>query len=79
VGTLWNITEGKKYSISHPNLYPCISNTGRKLTLYLPLDISISTVRDALSHSFESIWNKNANPISTDFVCLIILLDFLHN
>lgn len=76
MGTLWNITEGKKYSISHPNLYPCISNTGRKLTLYLPLDISISTVRDALSHSFESIWNKNANATSTDFaisaICSIL-------
>ena len=42
----------------------------------LPLDISISTVMDALSHSFESIWNKKANDTSTNFaisaICSIL-------
>ena len=38
-----------------------------KLLLTLPLDISITTVLDALSHSFESIWNKNANNKSTEY------------
>jgi alcohol dehydrogenase class IV len=46
------------------------------LTLSLPLDISITTVMDALSHSLEAIWNKNANKTSTDFaisaVCSIL-------
>lgn len=75
-GTIWNMNEKKKYSISHPNLYPSIAILDGKLTLTLPLEISISTVMDALSHSFESIWNKNANPKSTDFaissICSII-------
>jgi hypothetical protein len=75
-GTIWNINEEKKYSISHPNLYPSIAILDGNLTLSLPLDISISTMMDALSHSFESIWNKNANPTSTDFaisaICWIL-------
>jgi len=46
------------------------------LTLSLPLNISITTVLDALSHSFEAIWNKNANSKSTEYaikaICLIL-------
>ena len=75
-GTVWNMEEEKKYSISHPSLYPKVAILDGNLTLSLPLDISISTVMDALSHSFESIWNKNANPTSTDFaisaICSIL-------
>ena len=66
-GTIWNMKEEKKYSISHPDLYPSVAILDGNLTLSLPLDISITTVMDALSHSFEAIWNKNANPTSTDF------------
>ena len=66
----------KKYSISHKNLYPKVAILDGNLTLSLPLNISIITVMDALSHSFESIWNKNANPTSTDFaisaICSIL-------
>ena len=71
-GTVWNMKEEKKYSISHPNLYPTVAILDGNLTLSLPLDISITTVMDALSHSFESIWNKNANPTSTDFAITAI-------
>jgi alcohol dehydrogenase class IV len=75
-GTIWNMEEEKKYSISHPSLYPTIAILDGNLTLTLPLDISITTVMDALSHSFESIWNKKANPTSTNFaisaICSIL-------
>ncbi len=75
-GTIWNVKEKKKYSLSHPNLYPDVAILDGSLTLSLPLDISISTLLDALSHSFEAIWNKNRNPKSTYFaiqaICLIL-------
>ena len=75
-GTLWNMEEEKKYSISHPDLYPTVAILDGDLTLSLPLEISISTVMDALSHSFESIWNKKANHTSTEFaisaICSIL-------
>ncbi len=71
-GTIWNIKEKKKYSISHPELYPDIAILDGNLTLTLPLDISIITVMDALSHSFEAIWNKNANKNSTKFAIISI-------
>ena len=75
-GTVWEMKEKKKYSISHPDLYPDIALLDGNLTLSLPIDISLSTLLDALSHSFEAIWNKNANPTSTDHaieaICLIL-------
>ena len=75
-GTVWNMEEEKKYSISHPNLYPTVAILDGNLTLSLPMDISITTVMDALSHSFESIWNKKANPTSTNLaisaICSIL-------
>jgi len=66
-GTIWDMKEKKKYSISNPALYPSIAILDGFLTLTLPLDISIITVMDALSHSFEAIWNKNANDKSTNY------------
>ena len=65
-GTVWDIHNKKKYSISNKSLYPNYAILDAKLTLSLPLDISITTCLDALSHSLEAIWNKNANEISTD-------------
>ena len=75
-GTVWDKKEKRKYSISHPKLYPNTAILDGNLTLTLPMEISITTVLDALSHSFESIWNKNANIKSTEnaitAICLII-------
>lgn len=65
-GTIWNTQEKKKYSISHNDLYPTVAILDAKLTLSLSVENSIITILDALSHSFESIWNKNANSTSTD-------------
>lgn len=75
-GTIWSIKEKKKYSISNPDLYPDVAILDGFLTLTLPLDISLITALDALSHSFESIWNKNSNLKSTEHaieaICLIL-------
>ena len=66
-GTVWDMKQKKKYSISHLDLYPNIAILDGNLTVSLPMDVSIITILDALSHSFESIWNKNANEKSTTY------------
>ncbi len=75
-GTIWNMNERKKYSISHNDLYPTYAILDAKLTLSLPLEMSIITLMDALSHSFEAIWNKNSNPTSNklaiESICQIL-------
>ena len=64
-GTVWDPINIKKYSISHNNLYPSIAILDPSFTLTLPLPISLIVSMDALSHSFESIWNKNRNEESS--------------
>tara|TARA_B100001250_G_scaffold239623_1_gene205911 strand:+ start:5673 stop:6767 length:1095 start_codon:yes stop_codon:yes gene_type:complete len=66
-GTIWDMENKKKYSISNVSLYPDIAILDGSLTLTLPLEISISTTLDALSHAFESIWNKNSNDESSNY------------
>ncbi len=75
-GTIWNMDEKRKYSLSYTELYPDFAILDGSLTLSLPLDISITTVLDALSHSFEAIWNKNANEKSTDYATEAISIIF---
>ncbi len=65
--TVWDRGAGKKYSLAQPDLYPEHAVVDPELMLGLPRALTISTGLDALSHALESLWNVNANPISTDF------------
>ena len=72
-GTLWNLETMTKHSISHPDLYPDVAVLDPGLALTLPLDISLTTTLDALSHSFEAVWNQNANDTSTEYAIKAIV------
>lgn len=63
--TIWDTEEKNKYSLHLSNLWSesCICDP--RITVSMPRDLTIQTALDALSHSLEAIWNKNANPIST--------------
>ncbi|HSI02724.1 MAG TPA: iron-containing alcohol dehydrogenase PsrA [Reyranella sp.] len=63
--TVWDTAAKKKYSLSRPSLYPEVALVDPLLTLGLPRGITISTGLDALSHALESLWNVNANPVSS--------------
>ena len=62
--TVWHAEAGKKYSLSRPDLYAEQALVDPTLMLSLPRGLTISTGLDALSHALESIWNRNANPVS---------------
>ena len=86
--TIWDMDEKKKYSLHLPDLW-CVTAIGDPtLTLSMPKDITIQTGLDALSHSLEAIWNKNANSTSTNYAIkaakeiievLPLLVDDLNN
>jgi alcohol dehydrogenase len=65
--SVWDPIAGRKYSLSRPDLYPEHALVDPELTLGIPRTLTVSTALDALSHSLESIWNVNANPVSTNF------------
>lgn len=65
--TVWDTDNAKKFSLARRDLYPTDAVIDPELMLGLPLDQTISTGLDALSHALESIWNVNANPVSANF------------
>jgi len=65
--SVWDTRAGRKYSLWRPDLYPEHALVDPELTVGIPRMLTVSTALDALSHSLESIWNVNANPVSTNF------------
>ncbi len=70
--TVWDNDAFVKHSLSDEILYPKEAFYDANLSLSLPRQTTIYTALDALSHSFESIWNNNANPISTHYALMAI-------
>lgn len=62
--TVWDLPGEKKYSLASPHLFARTALLDPELTLTLPRDLSVVTGLDALSHALESLWNRNANPIT---------------
>ena len=62
--TIWDEENQRKHSLIHQSLFSKLSIFDSELTLSLPKKITIETSLDAMSHSFESIWNINSNPVS---------------
>lgn len=65
--TLWSSETQQKFSLADKELYPEKALIDPTLTLKKPRDLTLVTALDALSHSLESIWNINANPVSARF------------
>ncbi len=72
--TVWDKDNKKKYSLSVDINYPDYAIYDSRFVKKLPLEISISTTLDAMSHSFEAMWNNNANPISDTYAIKAIKL-----
>lgn len=62
--TIWDEERGRKFSLARENLYPETAVVDPLLMLGKPQGLTMATGLDALSHSIESIWNINANPVS---------------
>jgi len=65
--TVWDSEAKRKYSLADPRLYPAAAIVDPDLTLSLPRALTLSTGLDALSHALESLWNRNANPVSASY------------
>ncbi len=65
--TIWDKRDERKRSLSNNRLYATAAILDVALTVSLPMDVSLISVLDALSHSFEALWNKNANKTASGF------------
>jgi phosphonate metabolism-associated iron-containing alcohol dehydrogenase len=77
--TIWDMSEKKKYSLHLPDLFSEVAIYDPVLTLSVPKDITVQTGLDTLSHALESIWNKNASPITLSYAIksAILIVDNL--
>ena len=66
-GTIWDHASNKKYSVTGIDLYPKTALLDSELTISVPLETTVSTGLDVVSHALESTWNKNASNITLSF------------
>ena len=60
---------GRKYTLGHPLMQADIAILVTEYVLGLPPALTASTAFDALSHALETLWNRNATPL-TDRVAI---------
>lgn len=65
--TVWDRGRDTKYSLHLSHTWASHAVIEPELMLRVPATVTLSSGLDALSHAFESIWNKNANPVSDMF------------
>jgi len=76
--TIWDKSNKTKHSLSDHGYFPDYAVYCPALMAKLPLSIALSSTLDALSHAFEAIWNKNRNPISTQYAMKAVVLIVSH-
>jgi len=74
--TVWDDASPNKYSLGHPDLHPDVALLDPELTLSLPVETTVITGLDVLSHALESVWNRNAGPVSIAYAARAIDLVF---
>lgn len=62
--TVWDHQTRRKHSLAGPATFPHSAWVDPSLTDSVPLDVTISTGLDAINQAAESIWNRNATPIT---------------
>ena len=55
---------GRKYTLAHPLLQADIALLVTEYTYSLPPMLTAATAFDSLSHALETLWNRNATPLS---------------
>lgn len=61
---VYTARSGRKYTLNNPNLQADIALLVDEFTFGLPAPITAATAFDALSHALETLWNRNATPVS---------------
>lgn len=62
--TVWDPENDRKLSLSREDLYAEAVIVDPSLMVGLPMQPTIASGLDALSHALESIWNVHANPVT---------------
>lgn len=77
--TVWDDINKKKLSLTSDLIFPKYAFIDPELSLSLNVELTVISALDALSHNFESLWNKNANNLSKSiaFTAIDLIIDNL--
>ena len=75
--TVWDRKIKKKFSLAGNSVWPYAAFVDADLSDNLPLEPTISTGLDTINQAAESLWNKNANPITLNYAIRAMQLGFL--
>ncbi len=65
--TIWDFENNKKYSLDHKSLLPDYYYLDKQFLETLKNQKLLNPLLDAVSHAFESLWNKNRNDESIEY------------
>lgn len=74
--TVWDHQNKKKLSLAGQSVFPKAAFVDADLMDGLPLEVTLSTGLDAINQAVESIWNKNANPLTLAYAYRALTLGF---
>lgn len=62
-GTIWG-DDGTKFSVMDPKLWPTDAVLDPDLCISMPMELTVATGLDAVSHAMEAIWNRRHNTVT---------------
>lgn len=65
--TVWDSATSQKFSLAGDMMFPRLALLDPSLTYELPWEVTVATGLDALCQAFESVWNRQASPVSLSF------------
>jgi alcohol dehydrogenase len=74
--TVWNHESKRKFSLAGQAVWPYKAYVDPDLTDSVPLEVTITTGLDAINQAAESLWNRNANPITLGYAIRALQLGF---
>lgn len=74
--TVWDHAQKKKFSLAGQAAYPFAAFVDPALTDGVPMEITLSTGLDAINQAAESIWNRNATPVTIGLATRALKLGF---
>ncbi|MBK1733887.1 alcohol dehydrogenase [Halorhodospira abdelmalekii] len=74
--TVWDRADGQKHSLAGAAVYPYAAVIDPALTDGLPREITRATGLDAINQAAESVWNRNATPITLQLAARALRLGF---
>lgn len=70
--TVWDRERNVKYSIDGKDLYAVAAIIDPRLTMNLPIRLTVTSALDAICHATESYWSVRTNPVSRMFALTAI-------